>query len=1033
MSRGSLGGWTLLPVLLLGLFLQGKDKLASNWELQRGVVGYLPLWLLGLALLGALGGLWVTPPPAEGSFWRRLGLARVLAFALFGGLVGWGVGGGRHLAAPGVRFGFALALASLAVLGLSLWFWALWALTRRGHARLGAVLGLALAALAELVNGAVLVRLYPAFHLGLSVLTVTAWAGAWTLGGPSLRALEQHRAAALRGLALLLLGLGLSVVPALRSLERFDNFRWVLLETSPTLGLAVELGAHLHRTEEQATAGPLTSPTRAGGPASIDWRGQSVLLVTVDALRADHVGAYGYGRGTTPHLDALARQGVLFEAAYAPTPHTSYSVLSLMTGKYMRPLLLQGAAQDSDLWALLLRTYGYKTAAFYPPAVFFIDQEKFQTFERQHFGFEYFKVEFAEGALRRSQVEGYLRALPAGDPLFLWLHLFGPHEPYEEQPTKAFGAADVDRYDSEIAGADETLGRVVELMRARDPSAVVIVTADHGEEFGDHGGRYHGTTLYEEQVRVPLVVAGPGLKAGRRVTAPVQTIDLLPTVLRSMDIPVPPRLRGRDLGPELRGSQTDTKGLALAETDELSLLAEGHYRLICHRPSGACRLFDLARDPGQLRDVGGELPRVLEDMKARARALSTSHGRFEAQGLRSEGKGWPAPIVRGLAGEADAAPELAQLLEDVDRGIRAKAAEILFRLATAAEAPALRLALAREEDPNVRAWLALGLTRLGQGAPLVQELLTGPDPRMRRLAALALGLSGDDRGEDELISWFSAPQGRSHEDDLEILTALGLLRSKAATGPLLARLPEVRLRVPIAETLAKIGDKDARPWLTRALSGERYHPARVALARALLELGAKDELIVPLRHFLGVPDALPGGLGLADAAGVLEEVGGPNERALGRLRQLADSGVDVSVVVPPLPSRRAPRLGVRVIVRARAAGAPGRVHLAPLAGFTPPKDGEGRLHHRPDIGGKNTVTLEFSGADAETELAVALPEAFGGRPGLPLRLAVFAEGGVLVDSLAVLPLREEVPPPPPEPWKNGAGAAAAEASAPPER
>jgi arylsulfatase A-like enzyme/HEAT repeat protein len=1029
-SRGGLGGWTLLPVLLVVLFVQGRDKLASNWELERGVLGYLPLWLLGLCLLGALGGLWATPPLAQaGSFWKRLGTARTLSFALFGGLLGWGVGGGRHLAAPGVRIGFSLALAGVAALGLALWFRALWALASRGHARLAGALLLAQGALCELVNAVVLVRLYPAFHLGLSVLTVTAWAGAWTLAGPTWRALETHARAALSGLAALLIGLGLLVGPALRSLERFDNFRWVLLETSPTLGLAVQLGARLHRPKEDGAVGPLTGPSPTLGLASIDFRGRSVLLVTVDALRADHVGAYGYGRGTSPHLDALARQGVLFEAAYAPTPHTSYSVLSLMTGKYMRPLLLQGVAQDSDLWAVLLRTYGYKTAAFYPPAVFFIDQEKFQAFERQHFGFEYFKVEFAEGGQRTSQVEGYLRTLPPGEPLFLWLHLFGPHEPYEEQKTKSFGATDVDRYDSEIASADETLGRAVELMRARDPNAVVIVTADHGEEFGDHGGRYHGTTLYEEQVRVPLIVAGPGLRAGRRVTSPVQTVDLLPTVLRSMDIPVPPRLRGRDLGPLLLGEGEDDKGLALAETDELSLLAEGRYRLICHRPSAACRLFDLSRDPGQTRDVGAELPRVLEDMKARARALSTSHGRFEAQGLRSEGKGWPAPIVRGLAGEADAAPELAQLLEDVDTGIRAKAAEVLFRLATGAEAPALRLALAREEDPGVRAWLALGLTRLGQGAPLVHELLTGPDPRLRRLAALALGLSGDDRGEDELISWFSAAEGRSHEDDLEILSALGLLRSKAAVGPLLARLSEVRLSVPIAETLAKIGDKDARPWLTRALGRQRYHPARVALGRALLELGAKDELVVPLRHFLGVPDALPGGLGLADAAGVLEEVGGPDERALGRLRQLADSGVDVSVVVPPLPSRRTPRLGARVIVRARASGAPGRVHLAPLGAFAPPKDGEGRLHHRPDIGGKNTVTLDFPKADAPAEVAVTLPEAFGARPGHALRLAVFAEGGVLVDALAVLPLREEIPPPPPEPWKNGS----LEAPAAPER
>src|SRR5690606_32225969 len=107
----------------------------------------------------------------------------------------------------------------------------------------------------------------------------------------------------------------------------------------------------------------------------------------------------------------------------------------------------------------------------YPPAVFFIDREKFRPFEEKHFGFEYFKVEFAEGATRVGQVERYLAKLPAEGPLFLWLHLFGPHEPYEQQPEQAFGDADVDRYDSEIAAADATLGQVVSRVRARDPDA----------------------------------------------------------------------------------------------------------------------------------------------------------------------------------------------------------------------------------------------------------------------------------------------------------------------------------------------------------------------------------------------------------------------------------------------------------------------------------------------------------------------------------------------------------------------------------
>src|SRR5690606_21824811 len=249
----------------------------------------------------------------------------------------------------------------------------------------------------------------------------------------------------LAGLTLTTVGLSALILPGIRSLARFDNFRWVLLETSPTLAFAVDVGARVvPNAPGEAGDTALLEKHGPRAPSALDWSGRSLVLVTVDALRADHLGTYGYERPTSPQLDALAREGVVFEAAYAPTPHTSYSVLSLMTGKYMRPLLLQGVAEDSDLWALLLRTYGYKTAAFYPPAVFFIDREKFRPFEEKHFGFEYFKVEFAEGATRVGQVERYLAKLPAEGPLFLWLHLFGPHEPYEQQPEQAFGDADVD-------------------------------------------------------------------------------------------------------------------------------------------------------------------------------------------------------------------------------------------------------------------------------------------------------------------------------------------------------------------------------------------------------------------------------------------------------------------------------------------------------------------------------------------------------------------------------------------------------------
>jgi arylsulfatase A-like enzyme len=243
------------------------------------------------------------------------------------------------------------------------------------------------------------------------------------------------------------------------------------------------------------------TPEPLAKKGNLDLRGRDLLLITVDALRADHLSSYGYERTTTPHIDKLAEGGALFRYAYAATPHTSYSVTSLMTGKYMRPLLLQGAGKDSDTWAATLRTYGYRTAAFYPPAVFFIDSDRFKHFSDTGLGFEYRKVEFAEGKQRIDQVATYLKRESKAEQLFLWVHLFAPHEPYEAHPGFDFGDHDIDRYDSEVAFADDTVGKLVALFRKHRPRSAVMVSSDHGEEFGEHGGRYHGSSVYEEKVR----------------------------------------------------------------------------------------------------------------------------------------------------------------------------------------------------------------------------------------------------------------------------------------------------------------------------------------------------------------------------------------------------------------------------------------------------------------------------------------------------------------------------------------------------
>ncbi|MBK7582809.1 MAG: sulfatase-like hydrolase/transferase [Myxococcales bacterium] len=999
-----------VAALELGLVLVlRRELIASVWETQSGLLFLGPTLFFSAAVLGLVGG--ACSYLIERGERRDARLTLTLIVAAVAGAVAHGVGGGRLLGSASVRLAFAGSFALL--MGALSHFAAprLASLSRRRPKAL-AVAALLVVVGCEALNRFVLVRLYPVFHLALAGLSLVIAASFVPL---AFAAPRPGRPGPLTlALALGLVGLGAAARPGAERLARFDNFRLLLLDDAPVAGQAVRLAALL--SPPPPLVDPEASPaTESSGLNGIRLEGRDILLVSIDALRADHVGAYGYPRKTTPHIDALAASGALFTHAYAPTPHTSYSVTSLMTGKYLRPLLLQGAGADSDTWASLLRTYAYRTAAFYPPAVFFIDPERFAAFRDSFLGFEYSKVEFLEGQKRVDQVAAYLD-LEAKQRTFVWVHLFGPHEPYEAHAEFDFGARDVDRYDSEIRAADETVGALVANFRAKRPEGVVIVTADHGEEFGDHGGRYHGTTVYEEQVRVPLVISAPGAIATQRVSEVVQTIDLLPTLLGALSIPIPPRVRGRDLGPLLSGARPSGKGLALAETEEQALLAEGELRVVCQRKLGACQMFDVAKDPGQTRDCSGEEATRFRELRLKLRELGASHGRFEVKGLRAEGKGWPAAILRGISGDGDAAEDLVALLDDADLAIRRKAAELLFELRRPETAAGLRLALARDDDEEVRRWSALALTRLDQGAPLVYELERVDDPRWKRLASLALAEAGDRRGEAALVAWWKDTPARDYSRSRELLEALAKIRSKDAVWPLVQSLDDVRLRPFIADALARIGDEAGRVPLARAFAKERYQGARAAIARALVSLGAEAEMAEPLVRFLGVPDPLPEGLDTARRAGILQNVGGPDQRELGRLAKQSALGIRLQLIVP----RGGNGAGVRVLVRAGAQGRAGKVRVgAPFESLKYDRKGMPIKERKlPQIHPTNVVTLEFPPGPSR-ELHALLPKSMGAAAGRPVVLVVFSDENVAVESLAVVPLADELPPPAPKPWKPG--------------
>jgi hypothetical protein len=836
-------------------------EFSAAWETTRARRLVAPIALAGLAPCAfVIVGWWrVARLAARGSrlaryAWGALGFASGMVVAL-------GVSHGRHFASLGVRAAFVGIVAG-ALGAVSLDFVpriARW-LAPRGPATIAT--GLALGVGAWVLDVSVLPRLYPSFHGALLVASLVGF-GLLGLGMRATRDVPARAWAVVSVLAgLVWLGCVAWTPAAVRRLDPLANLRRVLAEHAPYLGEAVELSV-LTRGPAPEPEAPEAKPVAPGEVArSLDWTGHDIVLLSVDALRADHVSAYGYGRPTTPNIDGLAAQGAMFTAAYCPTPHTSYSVTSMMTGKYLRPLLALGLGEDSETWAQDLRTYGWRTAAFYPPAVFFIDEDRFPRFEKEALGFEYSKVEFADPALREQQVTAYLHDAPKDKPLFLWVHFFEPHEPYVPHPDHVFsgGASpDVDAYDGEVATADDGIGRVVKAVQAARPGAVVIVTADHGEEFGEHGGRYHGTTVYEEQVRVPLVVVGPGVHPGAKIASVVQTVDLLPTALSALGLPRPARLRGRDLGPLLAGT-ADDPGFAFVETDDYDLVASGSDRLVCQRRAAACAIYDLGTDPGEHKESGNDAREA--ELHAQLRGVERDTGKFET----AAGPAWPEALRRGIVGDADAAIDVAALLDDANVGIRRKAAEVEYALRVPETIPALKRAAAQDEDDEVRRWATLALVRAGDApSPAVEAMLRDPSKDWKRRAALALGERGSPKACETLDAWWNElapaparadPDGEPPQIALDLghvrdlLAATGKAKCKGAVPALIAALADVRARPYVADALAAIGDERGRPPLLALLGSEPYVTTRPHEAEAVLSLIPATVLVPPL-----LPDA----------------------------------------------------------------------------------------------------------------------------------------------------------------------------------
>ena len=281
---------------------------------------------------------------------------------------------------------------------------------------------------------------------------------------------------------------------------------------------------------------------------------KNLLLVTIDTLRADRLGSYGYAQASTPVLDALARRGTRFENALTSVPLTGPSHSTILTGQYppvhgVRDNVVFPLGTQHPTLATLLKRHGYRTGAFvsaYPVAGAFGFHKGFDEFSE---GFHEAQGAGAGAAERPANeaVDAALAWLGKGDraPFVAWLHLYDPHSPY--RPPPPYDAAFKDRpYDGEIAFADAQLGRVLEWLRSsgHEDDTVIAMVADHGESLGEHGEATHAILIYQATLRVPFILAGPGVPSGTVVTSRVGTVDLLPTVLGLLGFDAPPGLPG---------------------------------------------------------------------------------------------------------------------------------------------------------------------------------------------------------------------------------------------------------------------------------------------------------------------------------------------------------------------------------------------------------------------------------------------------------------------------------------------------------
>lgn len=409
-------------------------------------------------------------------------------------------------------------------------------------------------------------------------------------------------------------------------------------------------------------------------------RPKNVIFILVDTLRADHLSTYGYARPTSPNVDAFAKEAVKFDDARSQASCTFPSANSILTSRWPAAFLGQpnqalGIPEGIPSLAEILHTQGFRTVAVSASAVVRNTPSRFNPTAGYGRGFDVFQEDcvWKSAACVNRQAAPFL--VQGDKPLFLYLHYIDPHGPYQPpkgwrhkfasgRPDKkwvrigdpnpignwiykgkenpGFTPGDLqylkDLYDDEISFFDENFAALLESLRTSGlmENSLIVFTSDHGEEFLEHGHIKHCRTVFDNSIRIPMLLKVPGMDA-RTVSAPVQNLDLVPTILDYLGIGTGGYVfEGRSLRPVLEkeeAKEQDPAHLQYALQGTFRSASDGRYKLIQDLDAGTTTLYDLKTDPAETADILRRERRAYFRLRD---ALSGWIGKTEGQGAGSE-------------------------------------------------------------------------------------------------------------------------------------------------------------------------------------------------------------------------------------------------------------------------------------------------------------------------------------------------------------------------------------------------------------